>query len=104
MVDYQDRAGGSGASSPSNGRTATNTTSRIGKRTLTDGLTSGTLGEHVGKRTLAETAAPAAGEQLPYRAEMEAAFGQDFGAVRSVVGVPVGDNGALGAAEGEHVR
>lgn len=41
--------------------------------------------------------------EVPYRAEMERAFGEDFGSVRAELGADLGDIGALGAARTEVV-
>jgi hypothetical protein len=52
-----------------------------------------------------DSATSGAGEQTPYRAEMEAAFGQDFSNVQAYTGQsgPMSDIGANAAARGEQV-
>jgi hypothetical protein len=103
MSSYEDRGNRDGAASPSPGKAAhAPLGSTPGKTTLVENLPQGAA---EAPSTVAMDRAVADGGEVPYRTEMEHAFGQDFGSVRAKVGASaaLGEIGAMGAARDEEI-
>lgn len=86
--------GGAGGGAPENDDGTAH-----GKRTLTQGL----IRRRASGEAHAAADLPTGSGEVPHRAEMERAFGEDFSSVRSSTGADLSGLGAVGAAQGETV-